>query len=92
MRPNSRSLSVSQGKGIDSDSAKASAFIESVEHWHGERVELAGRNESYTRLRQESDGVVAVFALPEMTWIPLGTCQRCQPLFIDPSASDRVPS
>lgn len=65
MRPNSRSLSVSQGKGLDSDSAKASAFMESVEHWHGERVELAGRNESYSSLHRENEGgVVDVFALP----------------------------
>jgi len=33
MRPNSRSVAVSQGKGVDLDAAKASAVMESVESW-----------------------------------------------------------
>jgi YcaO-like protein with predicted kinase domain len=33
-RPNSRSVSVSQGKGLDLDAAKASALMESIEVWH----------------------------------------------------------
>lgn len=36
-RPNSRSLSVSQGKGLTLDAAKASALMETVESWHAER-------------------------------------------------------
>lgn len=39
IRPNSRSLSVSQGKGLDSDAARASALMESIELWHAEHVE-----------------------------------------------------
>jgi YcaO-like protein with predicted kinase domain len=39
VRPNSRSLSVSQGKGADLDSAKASAMMEAIELWHAERIE-----------------------------------------------------
>jgi ribosomal protein S12 methylthiotransferase accessory factor len=35
-RPNARSLSVTQGKGIDADSAKASAVMEAIEHFHAE--------------------------------------------------------
>jgi YcaO-like protein with predicted kinase domain len=39
-RPNSRSLSVSQGKGADLVSAKVSGIFESVEQWHAERIAL----------------------------------------------------
>ena len=39
-RPNSRSLAVAQGKGLDMDSAKASAVMESVEGYHAERISL----------------------------------------------------
>ncbi len=38
MRPNSRSVAVSQGKGTDLDAAKASALMESVETWHAEHI------------------------------------------------------
>ena len=37
-RPNSRSLTISQGKGIDRDSAIASGVLESIELHHAERV------------------------------------------------------
>lgn len=40
MRPNSRSVAVSQGKGIDLEAAKASALMESIETWHAERIYL----------------------------------------------------
>jgi YcaO-like protein with predicted kinase domain len=39
-RPNSRSLAVSQGKGLTLDAAKASGVMEAVELYHGERIEL----------------------------------------------------
>ncbi len=39
-RPNSRSVAVSQGKGIDLDAAKASALMESVETWHAEHIDV----------------------------------------------------
>jgi len=38
-RPNSRSLSVSQGKGTDLTAAKVSGIMESIEHWHAERID-----------------------------------------------------
>jgi ribosomal protein S12 methylthiotransferase accessory factor len=50
-RPNSRSLSVSQGKGTTLAAAKASAVMESVESWHAERPLLALRHGSYEDLR-----------------------------------------
>lgn len=37
-RPNSRSLAVHQGKGLDLAAAKASAVMEAVEFWHAEHV------------------------------------------------------
>jgi ribosomal protein S12 methylthiotransferase accessory factor len=39
-RPNSRGLSVSQGKGLTLDAAKASGLMESVETWHAEHIRL----------------------------------------------------
>ena len=40
VRPNSRSISVSQGKGLDVASARASALMEAIEGYHAERVGL----------------------------------------------------
>ncbi|MDI1480396.1 YcaO-like family protein [Polyangium sp. y55x31] len=40
MRPNSRSISVSPGKGLTLAAARASGVMESIEHWHAERVQL----------------------------------------------------
>ncbi|AKT39993.1 YcaO-like family protein [Chondromyces crocatus] len=39
-RPGARSISVSQGKGLTLDAARASGLMESVEHWHAEHVQL----------------------------------------------------
>jgi ribosomal protein S12 methylthiotransferase accessory factor len=38
VRPDSRTLSVSQGKGLTDDLAKISAAMESIETWHAERA------------------------------------------------------
>jgi ribosomal protein S12 methylthiotransferase accessory factor len=38
IRPNSRNLSVSQGKGLTRDQAKVSALMESLETFHAERI------------------------------------------------------
>jgi YcaO-like protein with predicted kinase domain len=63
-RPNSRSLSVSQGKGADLLSAKVSGIMESIEQWHAERVDrpllLASLADLAGRLR-----VVDVNRLPQ---------------------------
>ena len=40
VRPRTRSLSVSQGKGIDAVQAKVSALVEAIELWSAERVPL----------------------------------------------------
>lgn len=39
-RPNSRSLSVFQGKGLDTDAARVSAVMEAYETWCAERIDL----------------------------------------------------
>lgn len=46
MRPNGRSLSTSQGKGLDDAAAAASALMESIETWHAEHIELPLRRGS----------------------------------------------
>jgi YcaO-like protein with predicted kinase domain len=38
IRPNGRTLSVSQGKGLSPDLAKVSAAMEAIEMWHAERA------------------------------------------------------
>ena len=52
-RPNSRSLSVSQGKGTSLDAAKASAVMEAVEGFHAEQIELPIKEGSYNDLAGE---------------------------------------
>ncbi|MFJ9855111.1 YcaO-like family protein [Streptomyces sp. NPDC101150] len=39
VRPNSRTMSVSQGKGLTHDLARISAAMESIETWHAERID-----------------------------------------------------
>ena len=63
VRPCSRSLSVSQGKGLDLDSAKVSAAMESIEGHHAERVTGPLELASYDELRQ-THSVVDPFRLP----------------------------
>lgn len=38
IRPNSRSVVTSQGKGLTADAARAGALMESVERWHAETI------------------------------------------------------
>lgn len=49
-RPNSRSIAVSQGKGITLAGAKASGLMEAVESWHAERIEQPLKLGSYEDL------------------------------------------
>ena len=53
VRPNSRSLAVAQGKGLDLDAAKVSAAMESIEGFHAERVSGPLRLASYDELQAE---------------------------------------
>jgi YcaO-like protein with predicted kinase domain len=47
IRPNSRSLAVSQGKGASLEAAKVSALMESIEMYHAERFFIPGLLLSY---------------------------------------------
>jgi YcaO-like protein with predicted kinase domain len=62
-RPNSRSVAVSQGKGIDLASARASGLMEATELYHAETVTLPLRLASYEELRYQHN-VVEVDDLP----------------------------
>jgi YcaO-like protein with predicted kinase domain len=62
-RPNSRSVAVSQGKGIDLDSARASGLMESAELYHAETITLPLRLATYDEIRFQHT-VVDVSELP----------------------------
>ncbi len=65
-RPNSRSISVSQGKGYDIVSAKVSGLMESVESFHAERVSHPLKLCSLEDLRY-TEAVVDVDRLPRLS-------------------------
>jgi len=65
-RPNSRSLAVSQGKGLDLDSARASGLMEAVETYHAEHIALPLMLASYDELRS-SHPLVDVTGLPRLS-------------------------
>jgi YcaO-like protein with predicted kinase domain len=58
-RPNSRSLAVSQGKGLDLSAAKASGVMEAIELYHAEHVTLPLKIGSYEEI-QRSHQVINV--------------------------------
>jgi YcaO-like protein with predicted kinase domain len=62
-RPNSRSLAVSQGKGLDLAAAQASGLMESIELYHGEHITLPLKLASYEELRY-THTIVDVELLP----------------------------
>ncbi|GAB3836479.1 YcaO-like family protein [Micromonospora andamanensis] len=53
IRPDSRSLCVSQGKGLTPDLAKVSAAMESIELWHAEQMPAGHRTASPRQLAGE---------------------------------------
>ena len=57
VRPNSRSVSVSQGKGLDLTQAMASALMEAIEGFHAEEVD-AGWRASYGEIAASGRAVV----------------------------------
>jgi ribosomal protein S12 methylthiotransferase accessory factor len=69
VRPGSRSVAVSQGKGLDGDAAAASGVMEAVEAWHAESMDHPLVLASLDRLR-------ATHELLEIARLPL----RQQPL------------
>lgn len=63
-RPNARSVTVSQGKGLTLAAAKASGVMESVEVWHAERIVKPLKLASFNEMRAEHR-VADVAALPQ---------------------------
>ena len=61
VRPNSRSVATSQGKGLTPDAARVAALMEAAETWHAERVEAPLRLAAADELQGR---VVAVERLP----------------------------
>ncbi len=64
-RPNSRSVAVSQGKGLSLTAAKASGVMEAIESWHAERISLPVRYASYRDIVGEA-AVADVSRLPRV--------------------------
>jgi YcaO-like protein with predicted kinase domain len=71
-RPNGRSLSVSQGKGVDLSAAKVSGIMEAVEAWHAENVLLPLRLATYREL-------LAVARVVDVTRLPRPALSRFHP-------------
>ena len=65
-RPNSRALSVAQGKGLDIESAMVSAAMESIESYHAEQIDAPLRFASVDDLRQRHR-VAETAGLPKST-------------------------
>lgn len=64
IRPNGRSLSVSQGKGIALPQARVSAAMETIELFHAETIDAETYRTSYERLLLEGEPAIDPFHLP----------------------------
>ena len=64
VRPNSRSVVVSQGKGLSLQAAKVSGLMESIETWHAERPRLLLKFERFAEISRQH-ATVDTAALPE---------------------------
>ncbi len=64
IRPNSRGLAVSQGKGLTKAAAKASAMMEAIESWHAEHAEAPVLYESVARMKETGYAVCDIRGLP----------------------------
>ncbi|MEZ4368576.1 MAG: YcaO-like family protein [Kofleriaceae bacterium] len=75
IRPNGRSLSTQQGKGVTLDGARASALMESLETWHAEHLELPVVRASVRALGDRAidvDGLARARAVPRarrLDWV-----------------------
>lgn len=64
IRPNSRSIAISQGKGSTPDQARVSALMEAIEIWHAERILTPVRYASVSDLEQAGRVFVSIDLLP----------------------------
>ncbi|HZE41730.1 MAG TPA: YcaO-like family protein [Stackebrandtia sp.] len=65
VRPNSYTISVSQGKGLTPDLAKVSAAMESIETWHAERLPPGDTRDTVAAIAPELD-----YGLDELPLLP----------------------
>lgn len=63
-RPNARSVSVSQGKGVEDEAARVSAIMESAETWHAERLQQPMLFMSAKEMRTAGYRIADVASLP----------------------------
>jgi ribosomal protein S12 methylthiotransferase accessory factor len=91
VRPNSRGLAVSQGKGVDAEAARVSAAMESIESWHAERPFHPVLLERYDELRRRAE-VADPESLPlsqrslfaanrRIPWIEAADIQTAEPVW-----------
>lgn len=64
VRPMSRSLVISMGKGVTTTNARVSALMESVELWHAEHLPPSSCIDSYLNLARKGNRVVDMNDLP----------------------------
>ena len=92
VRPNSRSVAVSQGKGLELETAKASGLMEAIETWHAERLTLPLKLASHRELRADHS-VVDIRRLPPLEesefhddlpilWIEANDLMKDQPVWL----------
>jgi ribosomal protein S12 methylthiotransferase accessory factor len=70
VRPNARSLAVSQGKGPDRAAAHASAVMEACETWHAEHINLPVRFARHPELGERAVDPAALPAAPGSPYRP----------------------
>jgi ribosomal protein S12 methylthiotransferase accessory factor len=70
VRPNSRSIAVAQGKGLDLMAAKVSGLMESIENYHAERIRLPLTLASWGEMRERGP-TLAIERLPRVAGSPL---------------------
>jgi YcaO-like protein with predicted kinase domain len=74
VRPNSRSIAVSQGKGLTLEAAKASGIMESIEVWHAERIMRPVKLASFDEMRREH-------RMADVARLPMAANSRYTPHF-----------
>jgi YcaO-like protein with predicted kinase domain len=66
MRPNSRSIAVAQGKGLDLAAAKVSGLMESIENHHAEHIGLPLVLASYAEIGERGGARLDLDAMPRV--------------------------
>ncbi len=76
VRPASRNICVSQGKGVDALGAKVSAVMETIEHWHAECLDHV----PWTRLSLREMVFSNPITTDELHWLPEARRLEAMPL------------